>query len=407
MPQNEELNEVEKELKSMLGRQRVMDSSYAELLQHKHLLKNVNKLMGMADRSQLPVPSPVEHGTEGSALEEGGQQGDTKTLRIISGLLDVDKKAAFERVVWRVSRGNALVQFADDPMEFRDLNSGTATEKDCYMVFFSGRVLQDKISRLLTTLGSSRFSVPESDLALNKQLADITRQVEDHEAIHAASARQQKAILSSHLDNIAMREMLVFREKAVHAAMNLFNGKLSSRTMVAEAWVPRENRGQVQGALRRGVARSGGDTPSVMSVLETRDTPPTYIKLNKLTETFQGLNDSYGVPRYQELNPGIFYVVTYSFLFGVMFGDIGHGSLMLCGALFLVLNEKRFAKRKLNDLVAPAYYGRYVSLPIHAMACLLPCAVFLPQFCVSLLFFFAFFSAPHALVLLFPHARSL
>jgi hypothetical protein len=26
----------------------------------------------------------------------------------------------------------------------------------------------------------------------------------------------------------------------------------------------------------------------------------------------QGLNDAYGVPRYQELNPGIFYVVTYS-----------------------------------------------------------------------------------------------
>ena len=50
----------------------------------------------------------------------------------------------------------------------------------------------------------------------------------------------------------------------------------------------------------------------------------------------QGLNDAYGKPRYLELNPGMFYPVTYSFLFGIMFGDIGHGSIMLMGALGLI-----------------------------------------------------------------------
>ena len=32
----------------------------------------------------------------------------------------------------------------------------------------------------------------------------------------------------------------------------------------------------------------------------------------------------YGVPRYKEANPMIFTIVTFPFLFGVMFGDVGH-----------------------------------------------------------------------------------
>jgi vacuolar-type H+-ATPase subunit I/STV1 len=42
------------------------------------------------------------------------------------------------------------------------------------------------------------------------------------------------------------------------------------------------------------------------------------------------------------------------FLFGVMFGDIGHGTLMLLGALFFVLNEKKLEKVKLSEIISPA-----------------------------------------------------
>lgn len=76
----------------------------------------------------------------------------------------------------------------------------------------------------------------------------------------------------------------------------------------------------------------------------------------------QGLNDAYGKPRYLELNPGMFYPVTYSFLFGIMFGDIGHGSIMLMGALGLIAVEKEWEGKKLNELISPAFSGRYVLL---------------------------------------------
>jgi V-type H+-transporting ATPase subunit a len=48
---------------------------------------------------------------------------------------------------------------------------------------------------------------------------------------------------------------------------------------------------------------------------------------------------TYGIPNYKEVNPSVFAIVTFPFLFGVMFGDIGHGAvLLLVGALMCIFN---------------------------------------------------------------------
>lgn len=60
----------------------------------------------------------------------------------------------------------------------------------------------------------------------------------------------------------------------------------------------------------------------------------------------------YGIPRYREINPGVFAVITFPFLFGVMFGDILHGSLTMLMGLFLMFvhnNPKTFKNSGLRE----------------------------------------------------------
>ena len=64
--------------------------------------------------------------------------------------------------------------------------------------------------------------------------------------------------------------------------------------------------------------------------------PPTYFRTDKYTSTFQEIVNAYGIARYREANPGVFTIVTFPFLFAVMFGDIGHGLLMLLFAMWMV-----------------------------------------------------------------------
>ena len=65
--------------------------------------------------------------------------------------------------------------------------------------------------------------------------------------------------------------------------------------------------------------------------------PPTAFDTNCYTIIPQQIVDTYGVPRYQELNPSIFTTVTFPFFFGVMFGDIAHGGVIFAVGIYLVL----------------------------------------------------------------------
>jgi V-type H+-transporting ATPase subunit a len=63
--------------------------------------------------------------------------------------------------------------------------------------------------------------------------------------------------------------------------------------------------------------------------------PPTCFKLNSFTAPFQEVVSTYGVPQYKEVNPSYFTIITFPFLFGIMFGDVGHGSFFLILGVFL------------------------------------------------------------------------
>jgi V-type H+-transporting ATPase subunit a len=61
------------------------------------------------------------------------------------------------------------------------------------------------------------------------------------------------------------------------------------------------------------------------------------------------------VPSYQEANPSCFSVVTFPFLFSIMFGDYGHGSLILFVATIMVLFHERLKNTSMRDVQPHRY----------------------------------------------------
>ncbi len=68
--------------------------------------------------------------------------------------------------------------------------------------------------------------------------------------------------------------------------------------------------------------------------------PPTKLHNPKLFKPFEMFLQMYGLPEYNEIDPTILIGITYSFLFGFMFGDVGQGLCLLFGGLLLYRLKK-------------------------------------------------------------------
>ncbi|MET0052841.1 MAG: V-type ATPase 116kDa subunit family protein [Candidatus Thiodiazotropha sp.] len=95
-----------------------------------------------------------------------------------------------------------------------------------------------------------------------------------------------------------------------------------------QGWVPAQDLPRVTSALKEKLL-----DPFVLEsrdpLPEERSLVPSVMRHNRLLKPFSQLVMQYGVPRYGEVNPTHLFALTYIFMFGMMFGDVGHGAVIL------------------------------------------------------------------------------
>lgn len=86
--------------------------------------------------------------------------------------------------------------------------------------------------------------------------------------------------------------------------------------------------------------------------------PPTKLSNNRFIKPFEEITKLYGVPHYDELDPTIFIAVSFPLIFGLMFGDIGHGLVLLVGGLMLgFLIKKNSTLKNIGWILAACGLG--------------------------------------------------
>lgn len=70
--------------------------------------------------------------------------------------------------------------------------------------------------------------------------------------------------------------------------------------------------------------------------------PPTHLVNDKMSKPYEDYLKLYGLPQYNEIDPTPILSISYSIMFGIMFGDLGQGFIILLLALFMKFKKKMF-----------------------------------------------------------------
>ncbi|KAK4686252.1 V-type H+-transporting ATPase subunit a, partial [Tremellales sp. Uapishka_1] len=309
----------------------------------------------------------LEHAAEyGTLPGEGGLSGFD--LEFVSGTIERSRMPTFERILWRVLRGNLYMNYSEIEEAFVDPTSGKETHKDVFIIFAHGPELLAKIRKVAESMGGTLFTIDSSADKRSEALRDVSVRLEDVNSVLFNVGQTRRVELSKIAEGLESWKDAVMREEEVYKTLNLLSYDQGRKTLVAEGWCPSRDITAIQLALRRATETAGTSVPPILSELRTHQTPPTFHRTTAFTEAFQTIIDSYGVATYQEVNPGLFTVITFPFLFAVMFGDIGHGFLAFLSGLVMIMYEKKLAKAGMNEILETFFFGRYIIILMGAFS---------------------------------------
>jgi len=216
-------------------------------------------------------------------------------------------------------------------------------ESSFYLMMFRGggrETIKEKLSKIIESFGAFRFDFPTNP-------DDFQREFEEVEA------RESEFIETLNLTKEHIEEILGFfqeprfscsifeehrlfllKEKEIYRILNFFKQD-DGEILKIKCWCAESNEQIIIEALKSIAQANNHQKGEFMPLFENIKNPPTHFETNDFLNPFQEIVNTYGIPRYQEINPGLFTIISFPFLFGVMFGDIGHGFALLVFGIFL------------------------------------------------------------------------
>uniref|UniRef100_A0A5S6QLM2 V-type proton ATPase subunit a n=1 Tax=Trichuris muris TaxID=70415 RepID=A0A5S6QLM2_TRIMR len=365
---------LDNELREVNANAEMLQKNFLELTELKHILRktqtffdeqeNLHALQSLDTVDGLgQVNAAMDFEGEMIVNSQKHDAGSKLNLEFVAGVILRERIPAFERLLWRACRGNVFLKQAEISEPLEDPVLGDQVHKTVIVIFFQGEQLKTRVKKICEGFRATLYPCPETPQERREMAIGVMTRIEDLKTVLGQTQDHRHRVLVAAAKNIRIWFTKVRKIKAIYHTLNLFNLDVTQKCLIAECWCPVSDLDKIQLALKRGSEESGSSVPSILNRMYTDESPPTYNRTNKFTAGFQNIVDAYGVANYREVNPAPYTIVTFPFLFAIMFGDLGHGIIMLLFALFLILKEKQLIARKIRDEMFQIFFGgRYIIL---------------------------------------------
>ncbi|NXA14857.1 VPP3 ATPase, partial [Sapayoa aenigma] len=357
----QELREVTRNRASLRGRLR-------DLRQYLHVLREGRRFTSLPAPLGSP-PQPRALSEREPILDPSLHQHLERKINFVAGVIHPWRVTAFERLLWRACRGYLVASFVEMPEPMEDPATGESITWVIFLISYWGEQIGQKIRKISDCFHCQVYPYPESEASREDTITGLHSQIQDLSVV----LEETEQYLAQVLDKVALAlptwRVQVQKMKAIYLILNQCSFDVTEKCLIAEVWCPVQDLTQVQDALRQGSYQSGSSVECFVQRVPTSESPPTLIRTNKFTAGFQSIVDAYGVASYQEVNPAPYAIITFPFIFAIMFGDVGHGLLMFLFALWMVLYEDSPRLRQgTSEIWLTFFEGRYLILLMGAFS---------------------------------------
>uniref|UniRef100_A0A673XEX0 V-type proton ATPase subunit a n=1 Tax=Salmo trutta TaxID=8032 RepID=A0A673XEX0_SALTR len=338
----EQLQRLEVELSEVARNKEKLQRNLLELTEYTHMLRITRTFVHSRSRVSASIPLGC---------------------RFVSGLIHRVKVEAFERMLWRVCKGYTILSYAELGESLADLDTGEISTNVVFLISFWGDQIGQKVQKICDCYHCHLYPHPENDEERADVMDSLRTRIQDLNNVLHRTEEYLRQVLQKASESAFTWVVQVKKMKAIYHILNLCSFDVTNKCLIAEVWCPVNDLTNLRGALEEGSRKGDATVPSFVNRIPSNDTPPTLLRTNKFTSGFQSIVEAYGVGDYREVSPAPYTIITFPFLFAVMFGDLGHGMVMACCALWMVLTEKSHKrKRSDNEIWTMFFEGRYIIL---------------------------------------------
>ena len=201
-----------------------------------------------------------------------------------------------------------------------------------YLCYVTPKSCAGKSDRLMDSLGFERMRLTEHVAGTPEDTAVMLEA--DTNASREKLSRNQAAYDSWKQQATGELLLLYSYLKFMYGAGEIkkYAVMTEDQTFLLCGWAPVSAVAEIQKSLEPfpDVMLAQDDPASVKE-----QTPPVLLKNNFWARLFQPFTEMYGLPAYNEFDPTFLMAVTYSILFGLMYGDVGQGLVLVGLGIFL------------------------------------------------------------------------